>query len=246
MGELSPLLAWRIIGLILALTAVATGWRWSYDPFAPPATREPATVFAERKPPHVTVLILPERQPGREAVLFLGNSRLGTALPTADAIAETLAEAGMADAQGGVLAGPWVRVAELEPHAAQAVRFSPTVVVAQADLFFPGVSRSEQWVEALRSARDGGPDRRAMLEFVDRLGAARHVVLDPPLPARTLALLGPEWVSARATALSSLPGYEIASLPGGWDDALFEDPIHLGPVGRPRLRAFLAAALAVR
>lgn len=244
MGELSPLLAWRIIGLILVVVAVATGWRWSGDPIAPSPPSDHATVASDPLRARLSVRILPPRVPGSEAVLFLGNSRLGTALATPEAVAETLAAAGMADAQGGVLAGPWVRVADVERHLDGAAPFAPTVVVVQAELFFPAPERTTRWLDGLASAREVAPDRAATLALVDRLGPLRRLVVDPPLPARTVALLGPTWVARRAAALARLPGYEVHAEPVGWDDALFVDPLHLGPVGLPHLRRWLAAALA--
>lgn len=237
---LHPLLPWLLALGLAALVAleVQRETRWTVDSFQ-----------TERDPTLGTLGALPTRRADGDALLLLGNSRMGFALQEPRTLPQITAAAGM-DAAAYLVFGPELAASTLAEQQWRLVAYRPSIVVMQIDLMLPlrQKERTPDPVGRLLGYARSGPERDAGLTLLSRLWWARRVVVEVPM-GRTLAgRLGQSWWAERRKIHEDLRsrGLEVLTDEDPWPDALFLDGLHFSAEGAPTFRRWLGERLGAR
>jgi len=237
--RLHPLLPWLLAALLFAL--LTGGFRERIVGDAAREVRDPTFGTLER---------LPVRRDAGEALLLLGNSRVGFAIPQERQVQQVADIAGMVNATAKLVFGPELSASTLRAGAWRLAAFRPTVVVMQIDLMLPLPPKAQGFdlLRRLENYQRSGPDLDAGLAILSQLWESRRVVLELPIGERLDATLSRAWHADRASlhAMLRARGVEVISEQSPWPDRYFDDGVHFSAEGAVRLRRWLGERLGQR
>ncbi len=233
----SPLLPWRIVAALVALLVLEVGREigWSWD------------VASSTTDATLSTLDTTPARSGGDALLILGNSRVGFAMQERRLTDQVGSAAGI-DGPTHLVFGPELVATTLEQGLWRLVAYHPSVVVVQIDLLFPlGPKRRENNpVGRLLAFERSGPDLEAGLQLLSRLWWARRVVLEVPMGRTMAGRLGASWWAERRALHDRLRALDLEVLAEdeSWPDPLYLDGLHFSAEGAFTFRRWLGQELA--
>ena len=232
-----PLLPWLVASLLFGLLIAEVQRELSGDA----VQRVHDTTFG-------TLERLPVRRDAGKALLLIGNSRLGFAIPTQRLLSQVAEPAGLGDATSRLVYGAELSASELRKQSWRLVAFRPTVVVMQIDLMLtlPPKTRRFEVIRRYEGYARSGADLDAGLAILSQLWESRRVVLEAPIGRSVDRQLSSAWQADRAALHEMLRarGLEVIATDWPCPDQDFDDGVHYSAEGASRFRSWLGTSLA--